>query len=97
MEVSDAKGNVVDRRRVQKASVDTTTDNVIMTINGQQYSSANLISIDKTACPDGSWPHPPPPTPHLNHAIIPRKHKQLKPNTRFFRIRSSRFNQKIPI
>jgi hypothetical protein len=33
---------------VSKASVDTTTDNVIMTINGQQYSSANLVSIDQT-------------------------------------------------
>jgi flagellar hook assembly protein FlgD len=48
VEVSDGKGNVV-AGVVQKASVDTTTDNVVMTINGQQYSSANLISIDQTA------------------------------------------------
>ena len=48
VEVTDANGNVVTGV-VQKASVDTTTDNVIMTINGQQYSSANLVSIDQTA------------------------------------------------
>jgi flagellar hook assembly protein FlgD len=48
VEVGDGQGNVITGV-VQKASVDTTTDNVLMTINGTQYSSANLVSIDATA------------------------------------------------
>lgn len=48
VEVGDGQGNVITGV-VQKASVDTTTDNVIMTINGTQYSSANLVSIDATS------------------------------------------------
>jgi flagellar hook assembly protein FlgD len=48
VEVNDANGNTITGV-VQKASVDTTTDNVIMTINGNQYSSANLVSIDQSA------------------------------------------------
>ncbi len=48
VEVNDANGNVVTGV-VQRAGIDTSTDNVLMTINGQTYSSANLISIDQTA------------------------------------------------
>jgi flagellar hook assembly protein FlgD len=48
VEVTDANGNVVTGV-VTKTSVDSTSDNVLMTINGVQYSSANLVSIDQTA------------------------------------------------
>ena len=46
--VNDANGNPITGV-VQQTSVDNTTDNVLMTINGAQYSSANLVSIDQTA------------------------------------------------
>lgn len=46
--VNDANGNPVTGV-VQSTSIDTSTDNVLMTINGTQYSSANLVSINQTA------------------------------------------------
>jgi flagellar hook assembly protein FlgD len=46
--VNDANGNPVTGV-VSSTSVDTSTENVILTINGTQYSSANLVSINQTA------------------------------------------------
>jgi flagellar hook assembly protein FlgD len=46
--VNDSAGNPVTGE-VTATSVDTSTDNVLMTINGQQYSSSNLVSINQTA------------------------------------------------
>jgi flagellar hook assembly protein FlgD len=43
--VNDANGNPVTGV-VQQTGVDPTSDNVLMIINGTQYSSANLIAIN---------------------------------------------------
>jgi flagellar hook assembly protein FlgD len=62
VEVSDASGNVVTGV-VTRAGVDTTNNNVLMTINGQTYSSANLISIDQPAAQTPAGTTPPATTP----------------------------------